>query len=42
MQKQTRIVIENVMPQLDGDVHFIKRIVGQTIAVTADVFFGWT
>ena len=38
MQKQTRIVIENVMPQLDGGAHFIKRIVGQTIAVTADVF----
>ena len=36
--KQTRIVIENVMPQLDGGAHFIKRIVGQTIHLTADVF----
>lgn len=38
MQKQTRIVIENVVPQLDGGAHFIKRVVGQTVAVSADVF----
>ncbi len=38
MQNQTRIVIENVLPQIDGGVYFIKRIVGQTITVTADVF----
>lgn len=38
MQKQTRIIIEKVLPQLDGGVHFIKRIVGQTVAITADVF----
>ena len=38
VQKQTRIVIENVLPQLDGGSHFIKRIVGQQVTVTADVF----
>src|SRR6478672_3863901 len=35
---QTRIVIENVQPQLDSGAFFIKRIVGQAVAVTADVF----
>jgi len=36
--QQTRIVIENVSPQIDCGAYFIKRIVGQTITVTADVF----
>lgn len=35
---QTRIVIENVQPQLDAGAFFIKRVVGQTVTVTADVF----
>lgn len=38
MQNQTRIVIENVKPQLDGGINPIKRIVNQTITVTADIF----
>ena len=38
MQNQTRIIIENVSPQLDGGVYPIKRIVGQKISITADVF----
>ncbi len=38
MQNQTRIVIENLSPQIDCGAYFIKRIVGQTIAVSADVF----
>nr|WP_315149412.1 alpha-1,4-glucan--maltose-1-phosphate maltosyltransferase [uncultured Flavobacterium sp.] len=38
MQNQTRIVIENVMPQLDGGVNPIKRIVNQNVNVSADVF----
>ncbi|HLA55710.1 MAG TPA: alpha-1,4-glucan--maltose-1-phosphate maltosyltransferase [Flavobacterium sp.] len=38
MQKQTRIVIENVKPQIDGGEYFIKRITGQNVVVTADVF----
>lgn len=38
MQNQTRIIIENIKPQLDGGVFQIKRIVGQIVTVTADVF----
>ena len=38
MQNQTRIIIENVTPQIDCGVYPIKRIVGQNINVTADVF----
>lgn len=38
MQNQTRIVIENVLPQLDGGINSIKRIVNQNVNVTADVF----
>ena len=38
MQKQTRIIIENVLPQLDGGAFFIKRIIGQNVDVSANVF----
>ena len=38
MQNQTRIIIENVLPQLDGGAFAIKRIVGQKVTITADVF----
>ena len=38
MQNQTRIIIENVLPQLDGGVFAIKRIVGQKVRVTSSVF----
>lgn len=38
MQNQTRIIIENLMPQLDGGINPIKRIVNQYVHVTADVF----
>lgn len=38
MQRQTRVIIENVQPQLDGGAFAIKRIVGQKVTVTADVF----
>ncbi|HEU4790933.1 MAG TPA: maltotransferase domain-containing protein, partial [Flavobacterium sp.] len=38
MQNQTRIIIENVLPQLNGGSFAIKRIVGQKIVITADVF----
>ncbi|MFC6876428.1 alpha-1,4-glucan--maltose-1-phosphate maltosyltransferase [Flavobacterium myungsuense] len=38
MQNQTRIIIENVLPQLDGGANPIKRIVGQKVTVTSDVF----
>lgn len=38
MQNQTRIIIENVTPQLDGGAFYIKRIIGQYIEVKANVF----
>ena len=38
MQNQTRIIIENIKPQLDGGAFFIKRIVGQKVKVTSNVF----
>jgi starch synthase (maltosyl-transferring) len=38
MQHQTRIIIENVSPQLDGGAYPIKRICNQKVNVTADVF----
>ena len=38
MQNQTRIIIENVSPQLDSGAYAIKRIVGQKVNITADVF----
>jgi starch synthase (maltosyl-transferring) len=37
MQNQKRVIIENVLPQLDNGAFFIKRIVGQSIRVTADI-----
>ena len=38
MQNQTRIIIENVKPQLDGGVFYIKRIVNQNVSVSANIF----
>ena len=38
MQNQTRIIIENVLPQLNSGSFAIKRIVGQKVTVTAEVF----
>ena len=38
MQIQTRIIIENVSPQIDFGNFAIKRIVGQNVIVSADVF----
>ena len=38
MQNQTRIIIENVLPQLDCGAFAIKRIIGQKVRVTAAVF----
>lgn len=38
MQNQTRIIIENVTPQLDGGAFYIKRIIGQSVVVKANVF----
>ena len=38
MLNQKRVLIENVLPQLDNGQFFIKRIVNQGVHVTADVF----
>ena len=38
MQNQTRIIIENVKPQLDGGAFYIKRIVNQNVLVSANIF----
>ena len=38
MQNQTRIVIEKLSPQIDCGTYPIKRIVGQSITISADVF----
>jgi starch synthase (maltosyl-transferring) len=37
MLNQKRVIIENVLPQLDNGAFFIKRIVGQKVVVTADI-----
>ena len=37
MQNQKRVLIENVLPQLDNGNFFIKRIIGQNINVFADI-----
>ena len=37
MLNQKRVVIENVLPQLDNGAFFIKRIVGQNVIVSADI-----
>ena len=37
MQNQKRVIIENILPQLDNGDFFIKRIVGQKVVVTADI-----
>jgi hypothetical protein len=37
MLKQQRVVIENVSPQLQCGSYFIKRVVGETVKVYADL-----
>lgn len=37
MFRQQRVVIENILPQLHGGAFFIKRVVGETVTVTADI-----
>ncbi len=41
MQLQTRIIIENVLPQLDGGKFSTKIIVGQKVEVNR-CFARWT
>src|SRR5687768_5434599 len=35
---QSRVVIENVQPQVDGGLYPAKRTVGETVTVIADIF----
>ena len=35
---QRRVAIENILPSVDGGRFAIKRTIGQTIEVTADIF----
>ena len=37
MQNQRRVILENIAPQVDNGIFPIKRIVGQSVQVTADV-----
>ncbi|MEN0006790.1 MAG: maltotransferase domain-containing protein, partial [Bacteroidota bacterium] len=35
---RNRVVIEHVQPEIDGGKFFIKRVLGETVTVTAAVF----
>lgn len=35
---RNRTIIENVKPEIDGGFYFIKRVVGEKVNVTADIF----
>jgi starch synthase (maltosyl-transferring) len=35
---QSRVIIENVQPQVDGGLYAAKRTVGESVTVTADIF----
>ena len=35
---RNRVIIENVKPQIDGGIHSIKRTIGESVDVTADIF----
>ena len=35
---RNRVIIENVKPEIDGGRYYIKRTVGETVTVTADIF----
>jgi starch synthase (maltosyl-transferring) len=38
MKGQSRVIIENVQPQVEGGLYPAKRVVGETVTVTADIF----
>ena len=37
MFKQERVIIENIAPQIQCGTFFIKRVVGETVTVWADI-----
>ena len=38
LKGQSRVVIENVQPQIDGGLYPAKRTVGERVDVSADIF----
>ncbi len=38
LKGQSRVIIENVQPQVDGGLYPAKRTAGETVTVTADIF----
>jgi starch synthase (maltosyl-transferring) len=38
MKGQSRVIIENVQPQVDGGLYAAKRTIGETVDVVADIF----
>jgi starch synthase (maltosyl-transferring) len=38
LKGQSRVIIENIQPQVDGGLYPAKRTVGEMVAVTADIF----
>lgn len=36
--RQSRLVISNIMPAVDNGLYPVKRLVGETVTVTADIF----
>jgi starch synthase (maltosyl-transferring) len=38
MNGQSRVIIENVQPQVDGGLYLAKRSVGERVNITADIF----
>ncbi|MBI5308894.1 MAG: DUF3416 domain-containing protein [Planctomycetes bacterium] len=38
MNKQTRVIIENMTPEIDGGRFPVKRVTGERVIVTVDVF----
>jgi starch synthase (maltosyl-transferring) len=38
LKGQSRVIIENVQPQIEGGLYPAKRTVGETVDVTADIF----
>ena len=38
LKGQSRVIIENVQPQVEGGLYPAKRTVGETVEVTADIF----
>ncbi len=38
MSRQSRVIIENVYPEIDNGRYYIKRVLGESVTVEADIF----